>query len=242
MNRINGQLQFIRSFIHTMIHQHLLHRFHVIFAQGITIVVLATLPLHAAAQDTMPVDEADETMPVDETDELMERQVVNCMATATPDYVEWGHRYTYWLSGVAQFDNEGNMQPILDEHAGDWILTVTNSRFAPLETYTVLPVQADRDIPDFSFPAVSLQEWNDIEQQPTREYVTAFSYDDASHGLYLGIRNTAVDESPRQLFQVVHYLSDDYAMISGVSACFVGPRPMVIGHVEVEPASVPSHN
>ena len=233
MNRINGQLQFIRSFIHTMIHQHLPRRFHVIFTQGITILVLAALPLHTAAQETIPVDETDGTI---------ERQVINCMATATLDYVDWGHRYTYWLSGVAQFDNAGNMQPIADEHAGDWILTVTNSRFAPLETHTVLPVQVDREIPDFSFPAVSLQEWNDIEQQPTREYVTAFSYDDASHGLYLGIRNTAVDESPRQLFQVIHYLSDDYAMISDVSACFVGPRPMVIGRVDEEPASVTPQN
>jgi len=183
----------------------------------------------AAPPESPASDEPSPVVPV--PDSMLEQRVVNCMATATPDYVEWGHRYTYWLSGVAQFDDAGNMMPISTDHAGDWVVTIANSRFAPLETHTVLPVAATQEVPSFSFPAVSVQEWNAIGQQPTSEHVAILAYDDASHGLYLGIRNTQVEESPRQLFQVIHYLSDDYAMVSEVSACFIGPRPMVLGSI-----------
>ncbi len=209
--------------IHASIHRFL--SISTLVAQGIVGVAIATFssipfPLSAAAQQTTPSDSVGESV---------ENRVVNCMATATPDYIEWGHRYTYWLSGVAQFDNDGNMLPVSNDHAGDWILTITNSRFSPIETHPALPIQAGNDAPEFSFPAVSEQEWNDLGQEPTSDYVAAFAYREAAHGLYLGIRNTAVDESPRQLFQVIHYLSDNYAMTSEISACFIGPRPMVLG-------------
>lgn len=184
-------------------------------------------------------DDAPDDLPEETVDEPI-RRVVNCMATATPDYVSWGHRYTYWLSGVAEFDDEGNMLPIGEEYAGDWILTITNSRFGDLETHNVYPLEADGPQPDFLFPAVSLTEWNQMGSQGTDDYVTAFDYDEATHGLFLAIRNTEFPDSARQLFQVVHYLSDDYAMRSDVSACFVGPRPMVIGRVEEPDEASPS--
>lgn len=197
------------------------------------------LSVRAIAQESTPertvedaVDEQVDEEQVDEQEDEAERRVVNCMATATPDYVNWGHRYTYWLSGVAEFDDDGTMLPISDDHAGDWIVTITNSRFAPLETHTVMPISERQDMPEFAFPAVSQQEWDDLGQQPTDGAIAVLSYEEAAHGLYLGIRNTAVEESPRQLFQVIHYLDDDYAMMSEVSACFVGPRPMVLGQLE----------
>ncbi|MEM9451372.1 MAG: hypothetical protein AAGA75_22945 [Cyanobacteria bacterium P01_E01_bin.6] len=181
---------------------------------------LDTLAIYVVAQESSPVGDAEDTV---------ERRVLNCMTTATPDYIDWGHRYTYWLSGVAQFDDDGNMLPISIDHAGDWVLTITNSRFAPLETQRVFPVEADQGALEFMFPAVSLQEWNAMGRQTSNEVVTALSYPEATHGLYLGIRNTAVGESPRQLFQVIHYLADDSAMLSNVSSCFVGPRPTLLG-------------
>lgn len=197
---------------------------------GVGLWVLASLaaPLGAIAQDTAPSTPAD-TPPSDEETDGPVLRIMNCMATATRDDVAWGHRYTYWLSGVAEFDAAGNMMPISDDHAGDWIVTITNSRFALPETHNVYPVQDDEMVPEFSFPAVSLDEWNALGQRPTSEYVTAFDYDEAAHGLYLGIRNTVVEDSPRQLFQVVHLISATDAIRSDVSACFVGPRPMVLG-------------
>lgn len=190
---------------------------------------MPTTPATAQDMDDMDADDSEESPEPSEEGSEQERQVVNCMATATPDYVEWGHRYTYWLSGVAEFDETGNMLPVSNEHAGDWILTITNSLFPTLETHNVYPVRAEQDVPIFSFPAVTAQEWSALEEERTNEYVSAFSYDDATHGLFMGIRNTDNADSPRQLFQVVHFLSDDYAMVSEVSSCFVGPRPMVIG-------------
>lgn len=157
------------------------------------------------------------------------RRIINCMATATPNTVPWGHRYTYWLSGVAEFDEAGNMLPVSMDHSGDWILTITNSRFDSPETHNVLPVRSPITVPQFAFPAVSEEEWQQLQQRPTGTYVNLFSYPEASNGLYLAVRNTASNESPRQLFQVVHYLNRDFAMRSEATACFVGPRPMVIG-------------
>ncbi|MGB3493223.1 MAG: hypothetical protein WBA57_10870 [Elainellaceae cyanobacterium] len=176
------------------------------------------------AEDPAPTPEA----PQDES----ERQVVNCMATATPAYVEWGHRYTYWLSGVAKFDSDGNMLPVSNDHAGDWILTITNSLSPDLETHNVYPITEEQEAPIFSFPAVSSQEWSAFGEERSGEYVSALSYTEATHGLFMGIRNTANADSPRQLFQVVHFISDNYAMVSDVSSCFVGSRPMVIGSDE----------
>lgn len=187
----------------------------------------------ALAQDTEADDSSEpeeDSEPAPETpQDEPQRQVVNCMATATPDYVDWGHRYTYWLSGVAKFDDAGNMLPVSNDHAGDWILTITNSLLPNLETHNVYPIQDDEESPIFSFPAVSAQEWSALGGDRSDEYVTAFAYAEATHGLFMGIRNTGNPDSPRQLFQVVHFLSDDYAMVSNVSSCFVGPRPMVIG-------------
>lgn len=197
---------------------------------AVSLPLLVTLPFSAIAQDTVPENTIQETL--ERQEDTLERRVVNCMATATPDYIDWGHRYTYWLSGVAEFDDDGNMQPISANHAGDWIVTITNSRFAPLETHNVVPISERQDMPEFAFPAVSQQEWDDLGQQPTDGAIAILSYEEAAHGLYLGIRNTAVEESPRQLFQVIHYLDDDYAMMSEVSACFIGPRPMVLGQLE----------
>lgn len=194
-------------------------------------IVAAAKP--AIAQDAEPPEQdTPSNAASDASDDEPERQVINCMATATPDYIDWGHRYTYWLSGVAEFDASGAMLPVSNDHAGDWILTLTHSLLPSLETHNVFPIRDEQAIPRFSFPAVTAQEREILGGQPAGDYVSVFSYNEATYGLFLGIRNTEAVDSPRQLFQVIHFLSEDYAMISNVSACFVGPRPMVIGALE----------
>jgi|GEM_PF-5864729 len=211
------------------------------FRIGAAIALLtATMGIVGTASAIAQVTEPEDTEPEVDVPALdpeapepeLERQVVNCMATATLDTIEWGHRYTYWLSGIAKFDDAGNMLPVSNDHAGDWILTITNSLLPNLETHNVYPLRDNQEPPIFLFPAVTYPEWTALDGDRSGEYVTAFSYDDATHGLFMGIRNTTNEDSPRQIFQVVHFISEDTAMVSEVSSCFVGPRPMVIGSDE----------
>lgn len=152
--------------------------------------------------------------------------VINCVATGTSNSVPWDHRFTYWLSGIAQFDEQGKMQPIPSSRSKDWLLTVTNSRFATPSSYQLSLLGEQTNNAAFSFPAVSQQEWERLGQEPSSTYTTAFSYEEASHGLYVAIRNTeATVSNTRQMFQVIHYLSDTIAIQTEASPCFVGPRP-----------------
>ncbi|MGF1495468.1 MAG: hypothetical protein ACFB8W_01405 [Elainellaceae cyanobacterium] len=194
------------------------HRFF-----GAIAVLLGAIALSptATAQVGTPLDTLDETRTPTEA-------VINCVTTAASPEVAWGHRFTYWLSGIAEFDEMGNMKPLSPGPANDWLLTITNSRFPEPSSYPLMVVSATEVEPEFSFPAVSLVEWEQLGQKPSSSYVTAFRYDEAAHGLYLAIRNTQPSgETVRQLFQVVHYLADNLPVLSEVAACFVGPRPQL---------------
>lgn len=151
--------------------------------------------------------------------------VINCVATGTSNTVPWDHRFTYWLSGIAEFDEQGTMRPISVSQSRDWLLTITNSRFPSPSSHPLTILDSQTRDPGFSFPAVSPEEWERIGKQPSNNYTTAFSYEDASHGLYVAIRNTEAVSTTRQMFQVVHYLADDVIIRSAASPCFVGPRP-----------------
>lgn len=170
-----------------------------------------------------PYPLAQATEPMDFLDQP--EGVINCVATGTANAAPWDHRFTYWLSGIAQFDEQGNMQPIPAARSKDWLLTVTNSRFPAPTSYHLTTLDGQTPNPGFSFPAVSLEEWERLGKRPTRRYTTAFSYDEASHGLFVAIRNTESSPTPRQMFQVVHYLSENVAITSDAAPCFVGPRP-----------------
>ena len=151
--------------------------------------------------------------------------VINCVATGTSNSVPWDHRFTYWLSGIAQFDEQGNMQPIPPSRSKDWLLTITNSRFLTPTSYQLSTLGEQSNNPGFSFPAVSQDEWERLGKQPSRRYTTAFAYEEASHGLYVGIRNTESVPTIRQMFQVIHYLADDVVIRTEAAPCFIGPRP-----------------
>ena len=166
---------------------------------------------------------AQATAPMDFLDQP--EGVINCVATGTSNAVPWDHRFTYWLSGIAQFDEQGNMQPIPASRSKDWLLTITNSRFPAPTSYHLNTLGEQSNHPRFSFPAVSQEEWERLGKQPSRRYTTAFSYEEASHGLYVAIRNTEAAPTSRQMFQVIHYLADDVAIRTEASPCFIGPRP-----------------
>lgn len=166
---------------------------------------------------------AQATAPMDFLDQP--EGVINCVATGTSNAVPWDHRFTYWLSGIAQFDEQGNMQAIPASRSKDWLLTITNSRFPAPTSYHLSTLGEQTNHPRFSFPAVSQEEWERLGKQPSRRYTTAFSYEEASHGLYVAIRNTEGTPTARQMFQVIHYLADDIAIRTDASPCFIGPRP-----------------
>ena len=170
-----------------------------------------------------PALTAQATTPMDFLDQP--EGVINCVATGTSNSVPWDHRFTYWLSGIAQFDEQGNMQPIPAARSKDWLLTITNSRFPSPTSYHLSMLGEQASNPGFSFPAVSQEEWERLGKQPSRRYTTAFSYEEASHGLYVAIRNTEAVPTTRQMFQVIHYLADDVTIRTEASPCFIGPRP-----------------
>lgn len=170
-----------------------------------------------------PATRAQATPPMDFLDQP--EGAVNCVASGTSNTVPWDHRFTYWLSGIAQFDEQGNMQPIPDSRSKDWLLTITNSRIPTPTSYHLSPLGEQTGNPEFSFPAVSQEEWEQLGKQPSRRYTTALSNEEASYGLYVAIRNTEAVPTPRQMFQVIHHLSDDIAIRTEASPCFIGPRP-----------------
>lgn len=174
----------------------------------------AQRPVLSISQSTAPMDFLDQP-----------EGVINCVVSGSSNAVPWDHRFTYWLSGIAEFDSQGNMQPISAVSSKDWLLTITNSRFATPSSYNLSLLENQPSNLRFAFPAVSLDEWEAIGQKPSGTYTTAFSYDEASHGLYVAIRNTQSAETARQMFQVVHYLAEDVAIVSDAAPCFVGPRP-----------------
>lgn len=151
--------------------------------------------------------------------------VINCVGSGTSNAVPWDHRFTYWLSGVAQFDAQGNMQPVSASSSKDWLLTLTDSRFPNPRSYDLTLLETRPSNLRFAFPAVSREEWEAIDKRPSENYAAAFSYDEASFGLYVAIRNTQSLETARQMFQVIHYLSEDVSIVSEAAPCFVGPRP-----------------
>lgn len=165
-----------------------------------------------------------------------ETQPVVCAATATPSHVPWGSRYAYWLEGVADFDEEGRLLPIPFDRASDWSLVVTSARNAaptPLDVEVVDAATAPR----FSFPAVTSMEWDNLGEEPTTNLTSVFSAQGVSNGLFLGIRNPQ-RPATQPLFQVIHYLAPDFAIVSEASTCFVGVSAPDIAQQPSDPGVV----
>ena len=190
--------------------------------QPLPIALPLTLPLIAIALSPS-ISHAQTVEPMDFLDQP--EGIINCVSSGTSNAVPWDHRFTYWLSGVAQFDAQGNMLPVPTSRSNDWLLTITNSRFPTPESHRLSALTGRSPGLSFSFPAVSQAEWETIGENATARYTTAFSYEEATYGLYAAIRNTQNSETARQMFQVIHYLADDVALISEAAPCFVGPRP-----------------
>jgi hypothetical protein len=191
------------------------------FPLSLVAISLLEWPGAIAMPSASPVNPADEPMDfLDQPD-----GIVNCVVSATANTVPWDHRFTYWLSGVAQFDDQGNMLAIPVSRNRDWVLTVTNSRFSTPDTYNLSVLGAWSPIPRFTFPAVSEEEWNTLGQRPTPNYTTVFSYEESAHGLYVAIRNTEAAEQVRQMVQVIHNLGEGVILVSDAAPCFIGPRP-----------------
>ncbi|PPT07513.1 hypothetical protein CKA32_004597 [Geitlerinema sp. FC II] len=145
---------------------------------------------------------------------------VVCAATATPTHVPWGSRYSYWLQGVAEFDEQGRMLPVPFDRASDWSLFVTSARNSaptPLDLLAIDPAEA----PNFAFPAVTSIEWDNLDEELTTNVTSVFSAEGVSYGLFLAIRNPQ-RPAIQPLFQVIHYLAPDFAIVSDASTCFVG--------------------
>ncbi|NET09689.1 MAG: hypothetical protein F6K09_09685 [Merismopedia sp. SIO2A8] len=177
---------------------------------------IAISPGIANAQSNQPMDFIDES-----------EGMVNCVATGTPNTAPWNHRFTYWISGFAAFDEQGNLFSSPAAEGEEWLLTITNSRFLSSESHLLTRLDESQSANlGFSFPAVSVAEWELLGRTPSSSHSMALSYDNSAHGLYVAIRSTESIETARPMVQVIHYLAEDVAIVSEAAPCFVGPRPL----------------